>query len=416
MTTIQIITFGDINPSKYGDIDAEVSNFTEFSALDDFDINILDFSSKSFWKVWLEWYSPSYQSSSYRYDHNIMQKTNLKQICDVVRNCKTTIILVAPLNLKIDFKNETYKLNALVEVIGNFFGGFIQAGSSIRLTAEKTTTKIGKMHYNAFLHLPNNTPKNKSEKSEKSTTVKIYGEKYITALNIFETVEHFQTFILEFVETKETKPSWFHELQYFDDEMQREIVFKNEEIIRSSNQTIKDASDKLENNNRFKSILYTNGDELMEVVHEIMEELLDGDLSSFVDEHIEDFRISKDDVTFFGEIKGTTSNVSNSNISQLTNHCDIYEENCKKKGKNENIRRLLIINHQRDKTPAKREPVHHAQIEKAKRDGCLIIETPVLLKLYELVTSEEYSSKKCIELLKEKTGLLSYNETENIFE
>ena len=66
-----------------------------------------------------------------------------------------------------------------------------------------------------------------------------------------------------------------------------------------------------------KSVLYTNGDELVQVVFEILEELLGCDLSQFVDLKKEDFLFTIEDTTFIGEIKGVNSNVKNPNITQL---------------------------------------------------------------------------------------------------
>ena len=373
----------------------------------------MDFSSESFWKTWLEFCSTHHRRFNTSYDN--IDGSSLKQICDAIATCKTTIIFVAPLNFEIEIDGKVHTLSTFNQKIGELFGGFILRGPPIWLQVGKTITEIGKRQYNAFLHISNYAPKNQSEKSKKTTTAKIYDKKYVTTLDIFESIDHFQTFISQFIKSKETTPKWFDELQYLDDEAQKNTITVNEEVIRGANEAIKAARTKVENNNRFKSILYTNGDELAEIVREMLEELMDGDLSSFVDEKKEDFRISKNGLTFLGEIKGTNSNINNSNISQLTNNCDLYEEKCKENGETAEIRRLLIMNHQRDKAPVERQPVHDKQIEKAQRDECLIIETLTLLKLYELFKNGRCRSEDFVKIFAEKTGILTIDFVEKTY-
>ena len=53
-----------------------------------------------------------------------------------------------------------------------------------------------------------------------------------------------------------------------------------------------------------------------------------------------------------------------------------------------------------------REPVHEKQINLAKRNGSLIVETITLLKLFERYIAGNITREECLELLKTNIGLL----------
>ena len=111
-----------------------------------------------------------------------------------------------------------------------------------------------------------------------------------------------------------------------------------------------------------------------------------------------------------GEIKGVTSNVKNEHITQLETHYQQYQDHLQESNQTENISQVLIINPLRNKPIAERELVHEKQIELAKRNGSLIIETVKLLKLFELFLQGDLCTDECIELLTKKTGILEYSD------
>ena len=92
----------------------------------------------------------------------------------------------------------------------------------------------------------------------------------------------------------------------------------------------------------------------------------------------EDLRVEFEDIAFIIEIKGINSSVKNSNISQLDNHVELYNEEEKGiKGKG-----ILIINPERTKSIEERNPIHSSQIKKIEKDENLMITTGVFLKLF----------------------------------
>lgn len=138
----------------------------------------------------------------------------------------------------------------------------------------------------------------------------------------------------------------------------------------------------------------------------MLDELLDYDSSEFVDEGKEDFLIKKEDVTFIGEIKGVSSAVANKNVSQLDVHVQSYLDEIQQEGKEEKVKGLLIINHQRNKSLEERQEVHEHQINLATRNGSLIIETVMLLKIYEKYKLGELTKEECKKIFQNNIGLL----------
>ena len=63
------------------------------------------------------------------------------------------------------------------------------------------------------------------------------------------------------------------------------------------------------------------------------------------------------------------------------------------------------MNHQKNKPVIERENVHEQQINLAKRNGSLIIESYILLKMYDKYTKNELTREECINMFQEE-GLL----------
>lgn len=201
-------------------------------------------------------------------------------------------------------------------------------------------------------------------------------------------------------------PQWLLDFKCLDDEQQNLIVNTNNEIIENANKEIEKATEKLQENLKYKSILVTNGDELVSVVFNMLETMLSCDLSEFVDEKREDFVIKKEDVTFVGEIKGINTNVKNDNVSQAERHKSSYLDELEEQGMDENVKPLLVINPLRKTELENREPVNEKQVALAKKYDVLIITTSVLLQIYERFVDNKITSEEILLALKDKTGML----------
>ena len=157
----------------------------------------------------------------------------------------------------------------------------------------------------------------------------------------------------------------------------------------------------------YKSVLITNGNELVDVVFEILEKMLNCDLSNFKDEKKEDFLIRLSDITFIGEIKGVTSNVKNEHISQVDVHYQSYVDKLQEDGITENIKQILIINPFRTKELSNRDEVHENQIKLAKRNECLVITTETLLYIFERFLKNELDTEHIIKAFTNNIGILT---------
>ena len=111
-------------------------------------------------------------------------------------------------------------------------------------------------------------------------------------------------------------------------------------------------------------------------------------------------------MTFVGEIKGLSSAVKNENVSQLEVHIQRYFDKIQEEEKEENVKGLLIINHQRNKPLKERQKVHQNQIDLATKYGVLIIETSTLLKIYEKYRLGEFTKEECKKIFEDNIGLL----------
>lgn len=278
----------------------------------------------------------------------------------------------------------------------------------IKVIYEITRTEINGSEFLAsfsFVDIKQDVILTKSKISNKPTTIR-HGNIILTTLKISDYVS-LKDFLSEIklIQKKETNPDWFKEIQMFDDVVQKDIIKTNNNIILKAEDNIKEAESVLERNKRYKSILYTSGDELVSVIFDILKEMFGWDLDSFNDVKEEDFNIEHDNKVFIGEIKGITSNVKNANVSQLDNHVQNYlDEHDIDSGR---IKSLLIINHQRNKALNNREKVNDKTIALAKRNGSLIIETITLLKMFEKYLCEELSKEECLQLVISNTGLLN---------
>ena len=160
------------------------------------------------------------------------------------------------------------------------------------------------------------------------------------------------------------------------------------------------SEEKLNKNLSYKSILYTTGDELVNIVFEILGKILNYDLSNFKDKKHEDFLIKQSDITFIGEIKGVNSSIKNQNISQLEVHYQTYKDELENENKVENIKALLIMNSNKDRKPEEREKIHENQIKLAEKYGSLII--------FEAFENKELTTEKIKDIFINKIGLLNF--------
>lgn len=377
-------------------------------ALDDFDINIIDLSVASMW---------SYADSKVGYtDSNADFNTIHKMVSN---KKKSTVVYVLPQNVNYHYNTQYSQIHSDVtkpikDVLSYIFANALKKAiypedRLPQIAYERTCTSVGQSKYDADLYFDtSNGVITKSDKSEKATTIQLSDCIYATTLKVTASNDTVKLFIRAMFEKqdREVAPEWMKTVNFGDDTEQKSQIEQSKAEIEAAKTKISTAEKKLEENAKYKSILYTNGDELVEVVFDILEKILVCNLSDFVDDKKEDFLIKLPSCTFIGEIKGVTSNVKYEHISQVELHYRGYLDRLAESGISENVKQLLIMNPFRTKALDKRDPVHISQIELAIRNGCLIIETNTLLRLYEKFCNGEVTAQKCIAVLSSRTGLL----------
>lgn len=252
----------------------------------------------------------------------------------------------------------------------------------------------------------------KANDSQDVTTIQADNRIYLTTLDITKDENSIINFLksLSLIDDeKEELPEWLKQIEFFDDKDLNHNLSEKQKKLQELEKDIEGINDKLSENLKYKSILFTNGNELHEIVLKILSIVFDYDYSDYIDEKKEDFRIHLEDVTLIGEVKGISTNVKKANVSQVFQHMQEYSDTLDEQGLTENIKGILIINHQRYQPLDKREAVPSEQIAMAERNEILIIETTTLLRIFEKVL-QGYPKSIILDALKNKSGLLGISD------
>lgn len=352
---IQLLTYSG-NENAFLGNDVVINKIHDAESLDSFSINIVSLQSGYIW---------FYREDNTRSINNI---DDLKSLSLMIKNSThSRNIILLPQNEKFTYftyrsDSKSWKGRELKNMIPDFkgiLGQLYKPLLSIDIVYENTKTKmeykelVSSFYFNGI----ENDVLSKSMGSNKATTIGC-GNVILSTLSI-NNYDDLISFLraLGLIRDKQKRPEWMEEIGMFDDDKQIDIIRENQEMIQVAESNIINAKKVIEKNNEYKSILYTNSDELVKVVLEILEKMLGCDFSEFKDTKKEDFLTSIDGYTFIGEIKGVTHNVKSENVAQLDRHFQGYLDD------NPDIDEtkmcaLLIINHQRNKPLFDREPVH----------------------------------------------------------
>lgn len=380
---IQLINYPPINLDNFKEI--TVSQFNNFHSLDSFNYNFIS----------LNMYQIINPNRTIINDFQSL-KTNLND------SANSKIIVIFPQNLKDphfgDIKNN---LNRFYEQICEFY-----PLKNLNLIFGKNITHLHGDEYTADFYFSNLSDDCAIiTKNSNDNVTSIEHEDIIYTTLDFKKTEELLTFISfyeEFMGEDIEVPDWFEEINMFDDLEQKQLIEENTDKIQELETENKEAQEKLDKNNEYKSILYKQSKPLENAVKPIVGELLGYDLSDFEDIGHEDFLIEFDDVTFIGEIKGIKRNITNNHLSELDVHFtrrqDVVED--------ENLQPILIANRFISRPPEEREPVNHKQIELAENKyGCLIIDSLELLKLFEKFKNEDITTEEIKNRFNNETGL-----------
>ena len=391
-----------------------VSSYAHPMSPDDFDINIIDLSYPAIWC------HRGYQFGPIDIYDDLKL---LSQMISDSKKCKIVYVFPQDYDYQYGYSGNTYEYHfRLKELITNnqydlgYQSSFSIYVPAIKLVFEPTVTKIKNTTYSADFRFAYDIGEviTKSDGSEKTTTMKTDNCYYFTTLDICGSIEKLMVFIQEYlIDNYQEIPGWIKDYEFYNDYKTKEVIENSKNQIIELTHLIEAAESVLIENNRYKTILFSNSDQLVEVVFDILEKMLDYDLSEFIDQKKEDFRIKKGNVVFIGEIKGINTNVKNENVSQLDYHYQSYLDEVGDELQQKDVHALLIINPLRNRRVEERDPVSEQQINLAKRNGSLIIETITLLKMFELFLNGKLTSEDCVKIFENNTGLLKIEDCYN---
>lgn len=408
---IQIIT-GDYQTKLKYHKDSKycVSDFRTPKAFDEFEINIVDLGFSELWE--------NKENSV----ENIKMIKDLFHYKNIIQNTsKAKIVVVLPQNIyfRYDYYRDKYlhveSLKNLLKLIRRLLIENI-CNYSFQLEFATTQTTLNKVAVTADFYFSDDFIENKdviltSDKSNKTTGVKINKQLYYTTLNICDKKEILEEFLYKTkILGKNVKdiPEWLDEINILEDKKIRENIQQIEKEIVEKEQNKQEELKKLQGNNKIKSILYETDEELQREVISILNELLDYKDDNFVDEKEEDFRIIKENITFIVETKGLSRNIKGTDIDKTFNHVLTYEEKLEQEDKHENVKGIFIVATQRERKPQERDKTPDRQLMIAKKLNILIIKTEELLKIFEDYRKKRINTDEIMKLFSEQIGELEY--------
>ncbi|MBQ8219244.1 MAG: hypothetical protein IJZ79_05770 [Bacilli bacterium] len=406
MKKIQLVTY---NPLEFADYNKkiEINDFNKLKSLDNYDINIFNLNSNNMWE--------NKETTDAKANLNTKMSADFKSINQMINNSKKSInIICLPQNLNYYWKCYSSSYSSQLKDMLPLFIKMLEQLIPIKdldIIYENSLTMIKSNLIPASFYINNDGYDNltSSSESNKITTIK-NGNLIITSLEIIRKKESSILFdyLMEIDLIKEDVeyPDWVYKYEFNDDIIQNNNIEQAKEQIKLQKEIIDKANQKLQQNLHYKSILYNNSNALVTVVFEILEYIFDISLADFNDEQREDFLFVKDDITFIGEIKGVTSNVKYEHISQLEVHYSKYLDNLQEQNKNEKIKKILIMNYERTKDIMIRDEINQMQIDLAKKNETLIIDTKSLLSIYEKTLQGELEKTNIIDYIKNNSGLI----------
>ena len=407
---IQVISYNQnlIFDSKH---ECTYSSLNKPFSFDAFDLNIISLQTP---KLWVN------SGSSLNFINDINDFLSLQNMIKSVKKSKVIICFPQNYSYKYYYISKSYKyerqLKDMIQSLKEIIDSLIPQGIAYEMSYENSTTICQGLNLEAAFCFEGYASENRSltkcSGSEHVTTFIAKENIIFTSLDfpINAEIDGFLKFI-GLVEKKSEIPSWLSDFECFDDIECKNAIAEKQEQVALLNKEISKKQSKLEENERDKRILIESGTPLVEIVFDILEKMLDYSLSSFEDKCKEDFLIKKDGVTFVGEIKGITSNVRSSNISQTETHAKEYAELLEDEGKEkENIKALLIVNPLRNTPIIERKPINDDQRHMAETRDILIITTEVLLALFDKLLNNDVSKEKIVDLFTNKVGVLDKND------
>ena len=398
---IQLATYNGKNNYYINDSRFDQYSIHNIKSIDEYDITVILLDDNELWRNT----GASCQS--------IDAIKDFSSISHMLYNSASKVMIILPRNYVFKYHSNGQKflqsvdLKDIIPELWRILGIMYSPSCAGGLLYENTTTVINECSYEAAFYFTGVSASDAilNSKSGKKVMVKDHNI-YLTTLHVRGGNELMNILYgAGLIEVNESIPKWIEQYPMFDDLEQYSVISSCNDQINRLNASIEAANEIISSNSKIKSILYTTGEKLVDVVFEILEEVLGCDLSDFIDEKKEDFLFNIGDTVFIGEIKGVNRNVQNKDVSQLDNHYQSYLDDHEMEDA-DNIKALLIMNYENTREPLQRDSITENQIKLAKRNGSLIIDTFTLLKLLEKYRNGTLSRQDIFLMLKNTTGVL----------
>ncbi len=382
-----------------------VNNLSSPESFDDYDINIIDLSSKEIWR------------NDSAFANSINSYQDIKNISIMLHKINSKILVVLPQNLEYEYalnyinekleylhslelKNCLSLVNMIIEKLLNI------SYERNWLLYSRTKSLIANKEFSSDFVFRNFGKIVTLSASKTLITTILTGGITFTTLNL-QTEKDFQSMFeqLKWTTTEEVVPEWIKDVNFFNDNQLRQDELEKEEQLKKITLEMSTIKNKLNENLFYKSILYKTGESLVEVVNVMLKDMLNYNYENFVDEKEEDFLINYDDKYFIGEIKGVNSNITRSIVSQTATHRDLFLE--KEGNQDKKAFAIAIINRQKNKNLVERDFITEDVINLAKSNDVLIIPAEQFLKLYEMFKNNQITSSKIVDLLSSQKGVIN---------
>ena len=403
---IQLVTEEEYKYNNYKE-DFDITSFKSVRTFDNYDINIIDLTGEVIWK--------NIKNLNSKPVFPMIKSSDFESLNSIAKDSKNSkIIYVLPQNIMYNMNFLDQKKFAYLKDILEFYIEALKQVipfKNINLKFGNNETMIGDKAINSafYFYDDENGALTFSKNSNKVTTINnsIF---YVTTIDILngEVDKNINDYLKEIklVNSINEYPDWLYLFNYNDDSDKKLEIEKAKEIIKEQKEIIENSNNKLKENLRYKSILVTNSNELVDVVFELIETIFDVDLTDFIDKKREDFLFKKDGITYIGEIKGVTSNIKYEHLSQLNVHYAAYLDELQESNQDENIKKILIMNYERNKNISDRDEINEMQINMAKREQILIIDTLSLLKINEMIINKNLTKEQVISIINNQVGLI----------
>lgn len=394
----------------------KVSKLSEPMTFDMYEINIIDLCDSTIWR------EKEGKPASINCINDFVSLSKL--ISDFQ---KSKLIIAFPQNETLyynywpsdkKYHNECCLKDMLESLKNGILGKLIPASiNRYSLKYENSVSRINGTEYaSAFCFGTGDKARYTAIGSNNPTVIELNERVCLAAIDFLESEAKMKNFLLDagfLPKSRSIYPEWLCSMPMFNDKELVAGVAVCESEIQRLYEKKEEYGRRLIENLEYKSILCTNGLELVRDVFRILQQILACDLSKFIDEKKEDFRIELDSVVLIGEIKGVTSNIKSEHISQVDVHVQGYYDEAQEKGLTKAAKAILIMNPFRNKPLDDREPIHEIQLRLAKRNDCLIIETITLLRIFEKFRNKELTVEQIVDKIIHTSGLLRISDFES---